>query len=319
MNSKQFLFYSLLGTIVLLTPLPAFNYSVDQYRVLTKDYINYYNNSPNKHYLKLHYLLNNEHHFTKFLFGSSRVKAIDTNILGKEWYNMTYSFGIPATHLYNLKLMINNNLKIEEIIVGINGGNIWKDPADFENDYLRKVYPDSFFSTIKFYKSYLYKKPTERDLDILKGKIPLKKSDNHILHPHDIENIRLEKEKLKNPEKHIENIEKNPILLGYNKQNYRIDKAVEEIREIKELCEKNNIKYKFIFMPVYKNVYEKYDQEKITEFKSKLSEVIDFQDFYKINELTSNPLYWRDTSHLFPGPTNQYITPFLKKLENNPD
>ncbi len=303
---------------MLLIPLPAFNYYVDQYRVLSKDYINYYNNEPNKHYLKLHYLLNNKHNFTKFLFGSSRVQSIDTSMLGKEWYNMTYSFGIPAIHLYNLKLMIKNNLKIEEVIIGINDGAIWKDPTDFENDYLRKVYPDSFFSTIQFYKSYLYKKPTKRDFDILKGKNPIKKSENEILHPSDIKNVRLEKAKLKNPKKHIEYIEKTPILLGYNKKHYRIDQAVAEIREIKELCEKNNIKYTFVFMPVYKNVYEKYDQEKIKEFKSKLSEIIDFQDFYKINELTSTPIYWRDTSHLFPGPTNQYITPFLKKPENHP-
>ena len=313
MNSKAFLLYSLLGTAVLLTPLPLFNYQVDQYRVLTKDYVRYYNNEPNKHYLKLHYLLNNPHNFSKFIFGSSRVKAVDTHMLGEEWYNMTYSLGIPAIHLYNLRLMVKNNLVIEEAIVAISGGTIWKQPADFDNDYLRRVYPDGLYDTLRFYKDYLYKKPTQRDVDILKGKVALKSSTHHILHPYDDQNIALEKKVLKNPEKHRNNIDKNIALLGYTGESYRIDEAVAEIKAIRDLCTAHDIVCSFVFMPVYKSVYDRYDQHKIQEFKQKLSGIIEFHDFYKVDELTTNPMYWRDTSHLFPSPTNRYITPVLKQ------
>lgn len=87
-----------------------------------------------------------------------------------------------------------------------------------------------------------------------------------------------------------------PTILG-NYENNRIDEVIREIQEIKKLCDDNNIELTVIFNPLHITTYENQNKEKLSEFKSRLAEIIDYWDFNNINEVTTNNYYWYETSH----------------------
>ena len=262
----------------------------------------------------MHYLLNNKHNFSKFLFGSSRIKSLDSKDFGEEWYNMTYSFGIVSSHLSNLKFLLKNNIKVEEIIISLNETILWKKPKDFESDYLRRDYPKDILDFFYFYKHYLFKQINKRDIDIFTKDIKLKKSYNNILFPIDKPAFEKEKKALNNPILHKNKISQEaPILLSYNDTDYRINEVINEIKQIISICKKHKIRYKFIFMPVNSKIFLSYNFKKIDEFKTKLSKITDFSDLYLLDELSINQMNWEDSSHLFPFSSKKYIKEELLK------
>ncbi|MCF2673697.1 hypothetical protein [Fusobacterium varium] len=80
----------------------------------------------------------------------------------------------------------------------------------------------------------------------------------------------------------------------------RIDKILEEINEIKKLCEKNSINLVVVFLPLQKNTYLANNLKYLKEVKSKLSLITDYWDFVELNEYTENEYYWYENSHYRP-------------------
>ena len=99
-----------------------------------------------------------------------------------------------------------------------------------------------------------------------------------------------------------------PTLLGYNDDQYRIDDAIEEIKEIKQLCKENNITLTLFIYPSFYKTYLQYNQYKIEEFKRKLSSIVNFHDFYYLRDSSLNELLWHDSSHFTVSVGNKMIT-----------
>lgn len=313
MIKKLFILLFILGSLLIFSILPLFNYSVDRWRLLHNDYTKYYKGfEPNKTYLKVKYLLNNLDNYDTLMMGSSRMGYIDGKLVSNKAYNMTSSFGLVATHLHNLKILIKDNTPIKNVWIGINDYVVWKDPIDFKSDFLRKPYGSNFIENINVYKYYLFKKPSSKDVDILRGKYKLINSEQ-IIDPNNME-VRRNREANIYKQKNYKQIfqKKKAVFLGYKDDKYRIKKVIQEIQEIKNLCKKHNIKLTLFMYPTSYIKYEEYNQLKIQEFKRELSKISNFHDFYRLDKIALNELYWLDTNHFAPS-IGDYIIDHIKK------
>lgn len=317
MQKKHYIPLLFIGTLLIFSILPFLNYSIDQRRVLHSDYSNAYEGiTINKPFLKVSYLLDHKDKYDTLLMGSSRNASLDVSLISPHAYNLYYEFGIIGAHLHNLKTLLANKVKIENVWLGINDYDTWKNPEDHESDYSKKTYKDNFIGKVDFYSFYLFKKIDDNDIKILRGKNHLSES-NRIIQKKDI----VYEKKLKDKEqRHVDNsaswIKKMTstagMILGYQDNEYRIDNAVKEIQEMKSLCKDHNITLTVFTYPSFYKTYLQYNQYKIEEFKRKLSLVVDFHDFYNLDQLSLNELNWTDSSH-FTRNIGNYLVKNIQK------
>ncbi len=319
MSKKRFVKLLLIGIIPFLLILPIFNYKIDRWRVLHDDFTTSYDGLPiNKNYLKVSYLIRNPNKYDTIMMGSSRNASLKGSLISPRAYNAYYEFGTIKGHLKNLKTLLRHNVKFKNLWIGINDFDIWKDSKDFEKDYSRTPYPSNYIEWINFYYLYLFKKPDITDIKLLKGEIPLVYS-NRIFRKDLTEHFKsLENSELKNIKNSFKWRKKMTSmagsLLGYKDDNYRIDKAINEINEIRELCNKHHIKLTLFFYPSFYKTYLLYNQYKIEEFKRKIVENGSFYDFYMLDKNVSlNELKWHDSSHFVLSEGIDII----KSIQNN--
>ena len=316
MKKKYYIPLLLIGALLIFSLLPILNYSIDPWRVLHNDHENSYTGiSANKSFLKVGYLLDNKNRYDTLFMGSSRSGYLDAGLVSKQAYNMKYNFGVGGMHLHNLKILLANKISIKNLWLGVNDYIIWKDPKDHESDYQRKTYKNDFIGKLDFYSFYLLKKIDNRDMRIFKDEVTLTKS-YEITDP-DRTNLKTARDREKNimndTDFWIKKMQKyRIILLGYDDNKYRINPAVNEIKEIKKLCDEHHIKLTVFMYPSFYKTYLWYNQSKIEEFKRKLSSVVDFHDFYALNHIAFNELNWIDTSH-FTLSVGNYIIENIQK------
>jgi len=316
MTKKQYIIFLFVTAFALFSLLPLANYTIDQWRVLHHDYaFSYKGISPNKTFLKVAYILDNKNIYDTILMGSSRSGYMDSRLISKNSYNMKFNFALAKQHLENLKTLIKNKVIIKNLWLGVNDYVIWKNPNEHELDFQRKVYKNNFFAQLDTYAFYLLKHLDDRDIKILKGEYQLLPSQE-LTNPDKV-NMQTAKARedytKNNPKVWINKMTNiSPTLLGYEDKNYRIDEAIQTISAIKTLCDSNDINLTVFMYPSFYKTYLQYNQVKIEEFKEKLVSVVNFHDFYILNDLALNPLNWQDSSH-FNASIGTYMIKNIKK------
>ncbi len=315
MKKSFFILWFFVGTLCLWLFLPLYNYNVDQWRVLHKDYKHaYLGIKANKAFLKVSYLIDNPQKYDTILMGSSRNSAINANNISLKTYNIDSPFNILDTNLQNLQNLLKNDVKIKNIWLAINDYDIWKDPKSFEKDWQKKIYPYSFFEKLKFYYFYLFKGIDNRDISVWKNDFFLREVTNITNNPSPSYIEKIEKTITRNPESWKKKMTSSAgSLLGYSGTSHRIDKAIHALKEIKLLCDQHNISLTVFMYPSFYKTYLLYNQEKIIEFKQEIVKITPFHDFYNLNELSLNELNWFDTSH-FNYNIGNYI---IKSIQDN--
>jgi len=305
MRKKHFIFITLIGALLIFSVLPIINYITDPTRVLHHDYKNRYEKfHPNKLFLKVLYLLDHKDKHDTLVYGSSRGGFVDVRPISENAFNMSHGFGSVSTYLHSLKSLLSNDVKVKNVWIAINDYDIWKDNQDTITKLLHK---GNFWENIPVYADWLFRKTTKTNIKILNGEMPLLKSAYITDTSKRIERARVqEKDLLKFKVRNIP-----AATLGHT-NIYRIDEVINEIEEIKILCKKNNIKLTVFMYPIYYATYLKYDQTKINEFKRKLVSVVDFYDFYELNDMAINQHNWFEGSHFTPS-VGDYIIRNIQK------
>ena len=314
MHKKSYIYFFIIGTFLLVMLLPLFNYTVDRWRVLHSDYEHHYaGHMCNKTFLKTKYVIAHPKAYDTLLMGSSNGGYMDSTKISSHTYNMKYNFGLLAIHLQNLKTMLKQGVKIQNLWVGINDYIIWKDPKDYENSFERRPYKATILEDMKTYIFYLFRKPDITDWYLWRGRYRLVTADI-ITHPHPhTEAKKREDAHFKIPKKwkkHMKDIA--PSLLRYDDTSYRIDAAIAEIKALKALCEKHHIHLTLFMYPAYYKNYILYNQSKIETFKRKLASVMPFYDFYRLNHRAYDAMKWQDGMH-FAYSTGDFIINSIKQ------
>ena len=258
-------------------------------------------NEPNQSFVKMVYLKDHPYKYDTYIFGSSRVGKIPNELLAdQKIYNLTYSEGLPAEHLKNLKFLLKNKVRIKSLLMGLDEFSYRIDPQRHLTELLRIPHPaitdESYISfLLKYIRWHDYKfNEKEVTYDIISSGRPLP-PPSLVKYINEHADIHAKRKEIKNPPSYPE--------------IYRSE-TLSDIKNIISICKKNNIKLTFFINPVFINTYLNSDIHDFIRFKKELSTVTDFYDFAYINSITKNSFFYYDSIH-YREPAGEMI---LEKL-----
>ena len=284
-----------LTVIIIASPILYFNVVIDPYSVFRKTIKNTMI-EPNKRYLKIDHVLKNKDKYNSFIFGSSRVGSINPNIIpDAKYYNMTYSLGFPEHHLRDLKRFVNNGVKVENIIIGIDYLSLMRKHNISEDDLLRKEYPINPLKKVAFFWTYLVSRPSWLLVDAATK--PVSYLDNsHIYETGLMKNLIIDSIIDNNPSRHISSLK-----FSYSGIKDDVDKdmdaAFSDIESIIEFADSKNIETIIYIHPTHQTTYLNINLDNYFHTLTKLSEITNFWDFSGLNSITTDNTLHYETSH----------------------
>ncbi len=279
------------------------NCVVDTYGILRTDFTRQFQ-EPNENFIKMKYLLNNRGKYDSFLFGSSRVSHTNIkNIKNGTYYSIGYSEGLPKEHLGNIKLLLRSNVRIKNIMLGLDDFSYRVDPEKHRQDLMRQPHPlVSGKRFLTFYSEYYVK---------MKKFIPSLCS--YIMH-----NYRNKRSPLMEKFSYDfydsgrplcrtcdDDIERDPAKhrsssIFDEPTHYEGDNmagALESIRELVDIAKNNNINLTIFINPLHHVTYLDTDMEQFFAFKKELARISRYYDFSGLNTITTDNYYYYETSH----------------------
>ncbi len=300
--------FVLLGIIAICT----YNYLLDPYGVLRKDYSGV-RSQPNQNFAKVEHILSHPQKYNSFIFGSSRVGRINPTLIPNgKYYNMTSSLGLPKDHLEQIKLFLENNVKIKNIIIGLGEESYTHFPQNHHNQPMRKPhYRITKENVLKFYSFYLLKKPSYPDFYNLIHTEKFSKYDISDTGTYSFEGVDEKIEK--NIDLHMNKVSDKLIYKKPHVQSYHnLNGTLSDIKEIIEITNIHHIKLIFFIHPIYKITYLNTDLILFSKFLSILAELTNYYDFSGLNSITSNFYYYFEPIHYRPSVGNMIIGRILK-------
>ena len=261
--------------------------AVDPYNVFHWAQIRDNGVEPNSNYIKMQYILHNPDKFDSFLFGSSRTGFINVDQIPEgNWYNMSYSEGLPAEHLDNLEEMIENGIIPKNVMIGLDNISCFVDPALHQEQFYRIPYPRE--DKLEFYANYFSIKGVLQSLRVILN-----------YEPTDPDYV----------ERYYENggTVRDPSLGGTWEgdspywEDYYTDYLVDSfysIEAIMKLCEEYDINLIVFTNPIY---YRTYQQSKFYGYENYLIWLaewgLDYYNFSGENAITTDRTYYYESSH----------------------
>ncbi len=290
---KKYVIKAVIYAVVLISVFASVNIVIDPYNIF--HYADPKNNGvePNKNYIKTEYILHNPDKFDSFIFGSSRAGFVDTSLFpdGK-YYNMCSSEAVPYENLRLIKIFLENGIVPKNIYLMIDDISCFVDPALHNRMLYRIPYPDKgIMPRIKFYLKYCDLITTMQSLKVINN---YEDTDPDFARRYrESGSERLDKEPYE-----IEGAFNEGYWAGY--YELRTEEAVEDIRQIKELCEENGIKLTIVTNPLYYKTYARDIENGYIDFLEALSEVVDFWNFSSFSDITMNEANYYEASHFTP-------------------
>lgn len=241
---------------------------------------------PNSNYIKMQYILHNPDKFDSFLFGSSRTGFIDVErIPDGKWYNMSYSEGLPAEHLENLREMIDNGIVPKNVMIGVDNISCFVDPSIHDKQFYRIPYPRE--NKLSFYANYFSIKGVLRSLEI---SLKHEKDDPDYVD-------RYYRSGSSKRDTAQAGIWTSNAPYWENYYHSYLDDAVIDMRTIKELCEAYDINLIVFTNPMYYTTYEESKFYGYCVFLEWLSNNMNYYNFSSINDITTNRDNYYEASH----------------------
>ena len=296
---KKFLIKAVAFFLILALIFVPFAMVVDPYNIFHADKLVDNGVEPNKNYVKMYHVLHNPEMYDSFLFGSSRVGFIDVSKLTDgNYYDMMYSEGVPAEQLDNLKVMISHGIIPKNVTIGVDDISYFVDPALHTNQLYRLNFPwnGSITDKLGFYLRYF-------DLITLSQSL-------HVLRNHKINDPDYAKRLLTTGTENLQ------IPTGFNYDGaeawwssyyYPREESLNEIKEIKDICEKYNIKLRVFTNPLNALTYTKDINNGYLVFLEELADVTDYWNFSGYNNVTMDYDNYYETSHYCPAVGDKII------------
>ncbi len=286
---KKFVLKCLIFALILGIIFVPFAVGVDPYNIFHASYPRQNGVEPNKNYVKMKNVLDHPDKFDSFLFGSSRVGFIDVSQMDDgTYYDMTYSEGLPAEHLDNLKVMIAHGIVPKNVTIGLDDISYFVDPALHQGQLFRLPFPweGSFSDKVSFYLRYFDLKTLLESLEALnKNDYKDPEYTERMLNT-GTENLDIV------PDFNMEGAE-----AWWSDYYYPREEVLDDIRQIKELCEEYDINLRFFTNPMHAMTYAKDMDNGYLVFLEELAEVTDYWNFSGFNDVTLTYNNYYETSH----------------------
>lgn len=289
----RFLSTVLTLSMLFISPVAGLNYFVDPYGYFRTDF-SQQKTEPNQQLIKMKYIIENPAKYDCFIFGSSRCGNMDPKkIPARKAYNMTYSEGLPAEWLANIKTLLEHGVTVKTVIICLDDFSFRLNPADHENQWMRLSYRENMqpiywryvlrIPQAEVIKPYFNKEPAVVFYDIYDSGRPL--------HPEVDEAIE------KDPEKHIND---SKFWVPMKHEEECIAPTIEEIKQIKILADQNKIELIVVMNPIHITTYIGNNREELYQFQRELVKITPFYDFSVPSSVTTNNYYFYETSHYRP-------------------
>ncbi len=289
---KKILFFSVIISLYFIVTA-SYNYSLDPYGIIgTRKEFN--GVRPNSHSLKVNHVLRSGAKYNSFLFSNSKGGILHFNQLNNDrdsWYNMTYSLGTPEEFLADILLFLENNIKIKNIVVGLDESTIYERASTHKNQASRKFISikDSEINWEYLFLPISINKNLNKDL-----------SKKYIAYDFFNDGNYYEKNAYAF---NCDSVEKL-IMVSYAKESTRVklnfSSKIETFKKIKSLCNKHNIDLTFMVHP---SSYDNYHSstEKRTQLNVLINEIknsrIELFEPFEQKLIINNSCYWRDNHH----------------------
>jgi hypothetical protein len=298
MAIKQWLNYAFLLVLLILATVFSLLKWSDTYSN-THPLRTHFLTEPNKNVLKVDYILRNREFYDSFIFGSSRVGSINPlHIKNGKYYNMTYSEGLPKEHLLNIKLFLEKGIQIKNLLIGLDDFSYKVSFKKHQHQGLTKA---DYRATHTPYYSYL------RELYL---RFPLGEDRHHI-----IKKFKAEKGWYLDVSKQYESYKK--VQESFDRKIYEtkehltspkfleptlysgdyMQETLQAIKEIVQICKKDNIQCTFFINPIHHTTYKYTDLAQLNKFKEELAKITPYYDFTLPGKITNDNSYWIETSH----------------------
>jgi len=298
MRPAYYLFtgFSVLITVSLIFAL--YHFKADRWGVFAADFQSFHQRIIiNKLYLKTRYLLSTEHDYNCFVFGSSRVAAIDVKQLGGRCYNFTHSGGLVVDHLEAVKTLLEAGTEIEKVYVALDDLSYNEDPEVARLQHMRRGYPETLLERLDFFGLFLLKPIDVTDLSLVTGQNPKVLTPRFIVNPDlDTERIRGRYQKFFDDPLRTDKRFRRLAGMGEGAEYYG-DSTMTALRELMSLAQKYDFSVTAFFLPLHYKTYLSRDYESLLRFKNEAATIVPFRDFSGLNSYTSDNRYWRETSH----------------------
>ena len=293
MDYKKF-FFSFLTTMVVAICINGFiNYKYDLYGIFDKDFERPRYQYINEHYANLDFLLNTEKKYDTIIFGSSRCKNINPGLFDGYAYNLAYPAGIPNDYLNDIMLMVEKGVVPKRIFIGLDDFSYKRSPDEVHSVINFVGYKDEW-SNLKYKFSLFTKKPSSPTFKYMFGRL----RENKCIYNINTDGSIKEEigRRIKDWQGFISDKRfEEPTIFA--EKNNRTGIVIEEIKEIKKICDSNGIELVLFITPTHITTYLYDDIDNFNNFKNEISQICPFYDFSTINEITCNNYYWKETSH----------------------
>ena len=298
-----------LGILFLISIIPVafYNYTFDPYGIFTDTSLGLGYEpgyEPNQHYAKMRHLINDDHSWDSYLFGSSRVGKIDPSLIsGGKYYNMNYSEGVPGEHLEDIKMLLEKGFTLKNVMIGLDNSSYSISPEEHVDQIMRHGYERTFIKRLPFQIKYLCSAPR---FSIMKY-IQQTMDDTMIVFDilgNGMQRLERVDEKI---ERNIEDHIKSERFQATGKVTFdkvsedrhmqMMEDTLRNISEIVRLSKEHGFNLYVFINPVHKLYYLQHNPEFFLMFKEKLAGVTQYWDFSGLNAITTNNYYYYETSH----------------------
>lgn len=291
---KKFTIKLVVFCIVVLAVIVPFNIYEDPYNVFHWKNVRDNGVEPNKNYIKTKHVLAHKDEYDTFVFGSSRAGFLDLEFHENfgNWYDMCSSEATPAEHLRLLKILKKGGVDIKNVIIYTDDISCFVDPKLHEDNHYRVPYPDNNpIAKGEFYFKYFDLITTFRSFDVTKtyeSNDPMF-TERFKTTGHDRCDI---------PGGLFDGSDSEPFHPSYFEN--RIPDTLNEMRQIKEFCDKNGINLYVATNPIYNTALAKAIDCGYLDYLYGLAEITPYVNFSSFSDITTDNYYYYETSHFIP-------------------
>ncbi|MFV8819970.1 hypothetical protein [Haliea sp. E17] len=298
LRPRQFLSLAAAVFFAVVVAIGGYHYRADRWGVFAGDFRSFHEKIIiNKLYLKAKYLLSTTHDYDCFMFGSSRLAAVDARHFGDSCYNFTHSAGLLPDHLRAIRLLLDSGLPVRRVYIAIDDLSYNENPADGERQRMRRAYPESWPDALGFANLYLMQPPSLTDLALVTRERPKIDTPRFIVDPNlDTDRIRRRYQKYYDHPGMTDIRFRRLDGMGEGSHYYG-DVSLAALRELLALAQERHIDVQLFFMPLHYKTYLSRNYDWFYRFKRGIAELQPFLDFSGLNPVTTDNRYWRETSH----------------------
>ena len=304
---KIFLKKILILSISIIIVIFSYNICFDRFSVIWGNVENIIS-EPNQRYIKTKHLLKNHQKYDYLFLGNSRVSFINVKKFNPKAYNFASSMSIPEESYSDLKKIFESGGEFKTIFIGLDNLSYSQRPEDNSSNLLRKEYHKlnilyylfnfKIFSDIKFSIENYNTRPK-----IIYDVYESGTQKAHLM----------EKYIEANPNEHLNKLEFKKSYIP-KAPPYRIDETIKAVKDIVELCNKNNTKLVVFINPMHINTFNSINDVYYELFISELAKITDILNFAGKNEITTNNLNYYEISHYREHVGDYIISEIEKKL-----